>query len=104
MHQWLSRPAFTVRLEPGERAALCRGQGGCGGGGKVDMPSEKTVRPIPPIAATPPLDFPTVEHATLSNGMVVNYAQRAAVPMTQMALSFDAGYAAERPASAACRA
>ena len=41
------------------------------------------------------LDFPTVTHARLSNGVQLEYAQRTAVPITQVALSFDAGDAAD---------
>ncbi len=96
MRQWLSRPVFKVTLEPGDRPAYVDAKGSKAA--KVDLPSTKTVRPIPAVAATPPLDFPTIEHATLSNGVMVNYAMRAAVPTTQIALSFDAGYAADAPA------
>ncbi len=96
MNQWLSRPVFKVSLEPGERPPYVDAKGSKAA--KVDLPSKKTVRPVPPVAATPPLDFPTIEHATLSNGVMVNYAQRDAVPTTQIALSFDAGYAADAPA------
>ena len=96
MRQWLSRPVFKVTLEPGDRPAYVDAKGSKAA--KVDLPSTKTVRPIPAVVATPPLDFPTIEHATLSNGVMVNYAMRAAVPTTQIALSFDAGYAADAPA------
>jgi predicted Zn-dependent peptidase len=46
-----------------------------------------------------PLDFPDVSHVALSNGIKVHYAQRTAVPMTQVALSFNAGFAADAPDS-----
>ncbi|MEO5578770.1 MAG: pitrilysin family protein [Sphingomicrobium sp.] len=95
MRQWLSRPVFKVQLEPGDRPAYVEAKGSKTA--KADLPSKKTVRPIPVIADTPPLDFPTVEHARLSNGVVVNYAMRDAVPTTQLALSFDAGFAADAP-------
>ena len=45
----------------------------------------------------PPLDFPDVQHVTLSNGVKFNYAQRTTVPVTQIALGFDAGYSADAP-------
>ncbi len=96
MNQWLSRPVFKVTLEPGDRPAYVDAKGSKAA--KVDLPSTKTVRPVPAVAQTPPLDFPTVEHATLSNGVVVNYAQRGAVPTTQIALSFDAGASSDAPA------
>ena len=97
MRQWLGRPAFKVLLEPGERAPYVDAKGPAKAA-KADLPSKKTVRPIPVVADTPPLDFPTIEHARLTNGVVVNYAMRDAVPTTQLALSFDAGFAADAPA------
>ncbi|WP_051503914.1 M16 family metallopeptidase [Sphingomonas jaspsi] len=95
MQQWLGRPAFKVTLEPGERPPYTEAKGAKTA--SVDIPSKKTVRPIPSVSDTPPLDFPTVQHVRLSNGIAVDYAQRAAVPLTQLALSFDAGYAADAP-------
>ena len=96
MRQWLSRPVFKVTLEPGERAPYVDAKGRAGVS-KADIPSKRTVRPLPAVAATPPLDFPEVQHARLSNGVIVNYAMRNAVPTTQLALSFDAGFAADAP-------
>ena len=52
---------------------------------------------MPPAGAPVPLDFPTITHVTLSNGIKVAYAQRTAAPLTQVALAFDAGYAADAP-------
>jgi zinc protease len=49
-------------------------------------------------ARSPALDFPDVERATLSNGIQVVYARRATVPVTRVAVEFDAGVAAD-PAS-----
>ena len=94
MQQWLGRPALTIRLEPGDRppyveAKAVKAKKTAGAAGK------KTPRPIPPIAQTPPLDFPQVQHVRLSNGMEVHYAQRSAIPATQVALAFDAGFAAD---------
>jgi len=93
MQQWLGRPSFNVRLEPGERPPYVEPKGPKAKA--VDMPTKKTVRPVPPVGQTPPLDFPDVQHVTLSNGVQVHYAQRSAIPATQMALSFDAGFAAD---------
>jgi predicted Zn-dependent peptidase len=94
MRQWLGRPAFAVRLEPGDRPPYVEAKGPKKAA-KADIPTRKTVRAKPPISQTPPLDFPDVQHVTLSNGVTVNYAQRNAVPVTQLALSFDAGFAAD---------
>jgi zinc protease len=97
MQQWLSRPAFAVRLEPGDRPPYEEAKGPKKAKG-VDLVTKKTVRARPPIGETPPLDFPDVQHVTLSNGVKLAYAQRTTVPVTQLALSFDAGYAADKRA------
>jgi predicted Zn-dependent peptidase len=94
MQQWLRRPAFAVRLEPGERPPYEEAKGPKKAKG-ADLATKKTVRARPAIGETPPLDFPDVRHVTLSNGVKLAYAQRTTVPVTQLALSFDAGYAAD---------
>ena len=96
MQQWLSRPAFHVRLEPGERPPYVEPKGSKAK--PVDLPSKKTVRAVPPLAQTPPLDFPDVTHTVLSNGVQVHYAQRSTIPATQVALAFDAGFSADAKA------
>ena len=96
MRQWLSRPVFKVTLEPGDRPAYVEAKGPTKSAVR-DIVTKRTIRPLPSVAVTPPLDFPDVQHVRLSNGVAVNYAQRGTVPTTQMALSFDAGYAADAP-------
>ena len=95
---WLDRPALTIRLEPGERppyvetkfvaAKIVAGR-----------PTVGVKRALPPIGVSRPLEFPAVSHVQLSNGIPLDFAQRGGVPVTQLALSFDAGTAAD-PASA----
>ena len=103
MQQWLGRPAFSVRLEPGDRPPYEEAKGPKKAKA-ADLVTKKTVRAKPAIGETPPLDFPDVQHVTLSNGVKLAYAQRTTVPVTQLALSFDAGYAADaRSGRAACR-
>ena len=96
MRQWVGRPVFKVTLEPGERAPYVEAKGSAKTAAK-DIVTKRTVRPLPSVAITPPLDFPDIQHVRLSNGVVVDYAQRGTVPTTQIALSFDAGYAADAP-------
>ena len=50
---------------------------------------------LPAVGAIKDLDFPDVTRAALANGIEVVYAQRTAVPMTRVSLSFDAGNAAD---------
>ncbi|MGZ8360368.1 MAG: M16 family metallopeptidase [Allosphingosinicella sp.] len=52
-------------------------------------------RELPPIGAAPSLDFPDIQRARLSNGINVVYARRAVVPVTRVAVEFDAGIAAD---------
>ena len=49
----------------------------------------------PEVGEIKTLDFPDVARARLSNGVEIVYAQRGAVPITQMVISFDAGIAAD---------
>lgn len=50
---------------------------------------------LPGVANTPELIFPAVEESTLSNGMKIILAERHAVPVVEMSVQFDAGYAAD---------
>ena len=96
LQQWLTRPAVSIRLEPGERPpyeeAKFKPKKKA-----ADIRTPKVKREIPPIGTPVPLDFPDVHHAVLSNGIKVHYAQRTTVPVTQLALSFNAGFSADAP-------
>jgi len=97
LQQWLTRPVFTLVLEPGDRPAYEETKFKPRKGKTADIKTPIVKREIPSIGSNPPLDFPVVQHVTLSNGIKVNYAQRTTVPVTQIALGFDAGYAADAP-------
>lgn len=110
MRKWLGSPAFSLTIEPGERTA-----GGENRGGDDALPAATPPTPVPaglhalptdgdrsklPAAAeVPALPFPAIERATLSNGIKVYFARRSAVPLVQVRLAFDAGFAAD-PADA----
>ncbi|HEU5285866.1 MAG TPA: pitrilysin family protein, partial [Sphingomicrobium sp.] len=100
MNEWLTRPSLTIRLEPGDRPAYQEAKAvalaGKKGDGKVTVSRKREVPALGPMA---PLDFPEVSHVTLANGVKVHYAQRTAVPVTGLALSFNAGYSADAPDS-----
>lgn len=98
MKKWLSRPVYSQIVVPGEREAYADA---------ADAPSGATPTPAAPIQrvareAAPAIgdvsnvDFPSVERAALSNGIEVVYAHSATVPVTRVALEFDAGVAADR--------
>ena len=97
MQQWLSRPVFAIRLEPGDRPPYEESKFAAKKGKSADIATPKVKREVPGVGEPAPLDFPDVQHMTLSNGIRVHYAQRTAVPVTQIGLAFDAGYAADQP-------
>jgi predicted Zn-dependent peptidase len=94
---WLSRPAYMLTVVPGARGAYAEAVVPP----KADVPAAPDVAPkgtrgpLPGVGTVTGLTFPTVERATLSNGIRLVYAQRTAVPVTQMVVSFDAGIAAD---------
>jgi zinc protease len=116
--KWLSRPVFSLIVEPGKRT-----EGGENRGGFVVSPASFTkpdiaLRPeyysdpeekastllsyagadrskLPEVGTLTALDFPTIERGKLKNGIEVYFARRAAVPTVQVNVSFDAGYAAD---------
>jgi predicted Zn-dependent peptidase len=104
MGKWLTRPVLEIRVEPGAREAYAEAG--------AAPPAEPAAAPAAPAAEEPQvsagtrteptvgeignLDFPSVERTRLSNGVELVYARRTAVPITQVALSFDAGVTADR--------
>jgi predicted Zn-dependent peptidase len=102
MQRWMTRPAFTLVLEPGERDSEYEEAASVAADDNTserDRAAEEItvteVRPAPPIDMVAALDFPDVQRATLANGMNVTYAMRDAVPATYVTMSFNAGSAAD---------
>ncbi|WP_296717583.1 pitrilysin family protein [Erythrobacter sp.] len=103
MKKWMTKPAMTLVLEQGERDAEYVEAGSVTAedenASERDRSAEQITvsqeRPAPPIATIAALDFPDLERTTLANGMQLTYAQRDAVPATYVAMSFNAGSAAD---------
>lgn len=115
--KWLSRPAFALTYTPGERTEGGENRGGAVTGGKVTAPIQPDrywnealgdVGPdtggassfadrsqLPAVADLTALDFPAIERTKLKNGVEVVFARRSTVPTVNVAVSFDAGYAAD---------
>ncbi|MDZ3830776.1 MAG: pitrilysin family protein [Sphingopyxis sp.] len=117
--KWMSRPAFSLTYTPGERTEGGENRGGAAVPAKVAEavapdrywnPALGDVGPdsigvgataiadrsqFPAVFGLTALDFPTIERAKLKNGIEVVFARRAAVPTVNVAVSFDAGYAAD---------
>jgi zinc protease len=98
MQKWLTRPALNITLSPGDRPAYQEAK--AVEPPKAESKTEGAVkgdRQIPAVGQLAALQFPEIVHTKLSNGIPIEYAQRTAVPVTQIALAFDAGTAADSP-------
>lgn len=101
LQRWLSRPVYALQVVPGQRdayaeAPLAAPAGEAAGGGSIaGQPASRREPPAAQDVAA--LDFPTIERARLSNGVNIVYARRTAVPVTSVAVEFDAGIAADPP-------
>ncbi|MBJ7499131.1 MAG: insulinase family protein [Sphingopyxis sp.] len=115
--KWLSRPAFSLTYTPGERTEGGENRGGAVTAGKIAAPVQPdhywnpalgNVGPdvggassfadrskFPAVADLKALDFPVIERTTLKNGVELVFARRTTVPTVNVAVSFDAGYAAD---------
>ncbi|WP_428684589.1 M16 family metallopeptidase [Sphingopyxis sp.] len=116
--KWMSRPVFSLTYTPGERTEGGENRGGAVTAEKVTgiapdrywNPALGDVGPdtgaawatsfadrsqLPAVADLTALDFPAIERAKLKNGIEVVFARRTTVPTVQVAVSFDAGYAAD---------
>ena len=103
--KWLSRPVLAYTLEPGERGAYEEAASVTAATAAAPAPAKPSPATTTPAAATrgaiptpgktADLDFPAIEHAKLSNGIEVQFARRAAVPVVNVAVDFDAGNAAD---------
>ena len=111
LQKWLSRPSYTLTIVPGERTLDGAKLGGWGDEGSLAAPKPDAKAPVAVTRTAPPrqapdvapvgeLTFPAVEHARLSNGIEVTFARRTAIPKVSLALSFDAGNAADGAAAA----
>jgi predicted Zn-dependent peptidase len=105
--KWLSRPVYALTVEPGERSPYEEAKAGAAGAQAGAPPPPPATPPSTPAAAAAlaaklpavgefaDLKFPDVQHIKLANGIDVAYAQRTAVPLTRVVVSFDAGNAAD---------
>ncbi|MEO6080072.1 MAG: pitrilysin family protein [Steroidobacteraceae bacterium] len=110
MQKWLKRPVYSLRVEPGERAAYAESTGVAAR--TVSMQPAHYVAPgeqpvgrgplaavdrskLPEVGSIPNVDFPAVETGKLSNGITVRFARRDTLPMLRLSMVFNAGYAAD---------
>ncbi|MCU0453077.1 MAG: insulinase family protein [Bacteroidetes bacterium] len=80
---WLSDGVYTLEVHPFPKLAAA--------------PVDSSVRKQLPTAGEPPkATFPAVQRATLSNGVKVILAEVPSIPMVNLSMRFDAGYAADQ--------
>ena len=97
MQRWLTRPVYSQIVLPGERAAYEEAAATPSGATPAPAPEIQRVArdAAPQVGEVKNLDFPDVQRTTLANGIEVVYAQVATVPVTRVALEFNAGVAAD---------
>jgi zinc protease len=107
---WLSRPVFSLTIEPGPRDTSPEMRAVTGdvtpaqGRGpsfyhNPKAPPAKTIAPdrtkLPPVGQLAKLQFPKIERTKLSNGIAVYFARRPSIPVVRVAVSFDAGFSSD---------
>jgi len=104
LQRWLSRPAYTLTVVPGERTLDGANLGGWGDEDTAAAAAPAASAPVavasaqrsaPSVAPVGELTFPEVERATLSNGIPVVLARRTAVPQVSLAMTVNAGSAVD---------
>jgi zinc protease len=110
-NKWIARGDYTLTVKPGtpdptKDEAETSGLGPAEGAPKPVMPPAHkytTVKSdvdrstgVPQITAFPDLNFPQLQHGKLKNGIEVVLAERHAIPVVQLKLLFDSGYAADQ--------
>ncbi|PKP89835.1 MAG: peptidase M16 [Alphaproteobacteria bacterium HGW-Alphaproteobacteria-16] len=93
--KWLSRPVYSLTIEPGAREAYEEATPAAKTPAVAEAPVKGTRGALPEVAEVKDIDFPTVTRTKLSNGIELVYAQRDAVPVTQAVITFDAGTASD---------
>jgi predicted Zn-dependent peptidase len=95
MQKWLTRPVLALTVAPGEREPYAEAATNLPPPKPAAPLAIKAREPMPGVGTMKTLDFPAVERAKLKNGIEVVYAHSAAVPLTNVAVEFDAGVAAD---------
>jgi zinc protease len=80
--QWLSDGVYNLEVHPYPEFRVAKAA------------ADRTK--LPEAGAPPDTKFPTLERATLSNGLKIVLAQRASIPQVRFDLLLDAGFAADQ--------
>jgi len=80
--RWLSDGDYTLEVRPFPDYATA--------------PTGADRSALPQVGPAPKAEFPTLERATLSNGLKIVFARRASIPQVRFDLLLDAGYASDQ--------
>ena len=112
-HTWLRMGDYALTVlpagenfDPEAEDAAVVALGKTGGRPPAKLPPEQDYRTtpgtldrslgVPAVEAFPALSFPALQRGKLANGIEVILAERHTIPVTQVQLLFDAGYAADQ--------
>ena len=110
-NKWIAHGDYTLTVKPGapdpaKDEAEAGGLGVADGAPKPVLPPARkytTVKSsidrstgVPEVTTFPDLSFPALQHGKLNNGIEVVLAERHAIPVVQLKILFDSGYAADQ--------
>ena len=93
--KWLGRPVLAMRVDPGEREPYQEAAANRPPPAPIQTLEVTPRDPMPGVGQVGELAFPATERARLSNGVRVIYARSETVPITRVAVDFDAGVGAD---------
>ena len=109
--KWIAKGDYTLTVKPGtanpqEDVAETAGLPAADGATKPVLPPPHEYKTaakgidrstgVPKVETFPDLNFPTLQHGKLKNGIEVVLAERHAIPVVQLKLLFPGGYAADQ--------
>jgi predicted Zn-dependent peptidase len=113
-NRWIARGDYTLIVTPAPKGADVAAEDEMDKPGRAAIPGrpEPKLPPkrefattaakvdrakgVPAVASFPDLSFPKLQRGKLKNGIPVVLAERHAIPVVQLQLLFDAGYAADQ--------
>jgi zinc protease len=111
---WISRGDYTLTVTPAPQGSDLSAADETGKPGRaaakgrpqpktaparafsITQPAIDRVKGVPEVQSFPDLVFPKLQRGKLKNGMTVVLAERHAIPVVQVQLQFDAGYASDQ--------
>ncbi len=113
-NKWIARGDYTLTVTPAAKGADTSakdemekpGLAAIAGRPEAVLPTKHDFKAVastidrskgvPTVTSFPDLSFPKLEHAKLKNGIKVVVAERHTIPVVQVQLLFDAGYASDQ--------